>query len=338
MNPLPYPIGKPFKLFCHDGVDTKNLSSEAFVLEVPKEASEDFFGVIPFTNNLLKPFSDDDLSLLSRLYSYREDDLCRLGVRGIIVDCFLSLGTLRGAFLESGCRDKIIPRITVLDQGENRGKASPVSLLISAQSLGARCFLIKAEDISSALEILTKLSYFSSIPLILDLTETKEDFSQEFSIIKEETENPDFFIMVGEGEEVSFFPCRASFSLEKFNSENLVLASALEGFSFDEDFSLSELFSSEVFSSDDIFKYDEEKSDILQFYLSDKSYAKNLAIFSYILTKPVCFLSDDEEALISALYYYNGRALVNSDCGIEKERLQKICKSFGAVLLDNLDI
>ena len=48
---------------------------------------------------------------------------------------------------------------------------------------------------------------------------------------------------------------------------------------------------------------------------------------------PVVFLSDDEEALDNALFYYNGRAMVDSRSLIPEERLEEIAGRYGAVVV-----
>lgn len=48
---------------------------------------------------------------------------------------------------------------------------------------------------------------------------------------------------------------------------------------------------------------------------------------------PVVFLCDDEEALDSALFYYNGRAMVDSRSIITEERLREIAGRYGAVVV-----
>lgn len=45
---------------------------------------------------------------------------------------------------------------------------------------------------------------------------------------------------------------------------------------------------------------------------------------------PVCFQSEDAEALSRALFLYNGRAMVDSNCTIEEGRLRKIADRYGA--------
>ena len=48
---------------------------------------------------------------------------------------------------------------------------------------------------------------------------------------------------------------------------------------------------------------------------------------------PVVFLCDDEDALDSALFYYNGRAMVDSRSVIPEERLREIAARYGAVVV-----
>ena len=48
---------------------------------------------------------------------------------------------------------------------------------------------------------------------------------------------------------------------------------------------------------------------------------------------PAAFLSDDEDALDSALFFYNGRALVDSRSMLPPDRLSEIARRYGAVVV-----
>ena len=52
-----------------------------------------------------------------------------------------------------------------------------------------------------------------------------------------------------------------------------------------------------------------------------------------LIRLPAAFLSDDEEALDSVLFAYNGRAIVDSRSLLPEERLEEIARRYGAVVI-----
>ncbi|MCI9196259.1 MAG: hypothetical protein HFF14_11915 [Angelakisella sp.] len=75
-----------------------------------------------------------------------------------------------------------------------------------------------------------------------------------------------------------------------------------------------------------------EEAICIQPETADDGY--NISLNNANLTMlPVVFLSDDEEALDNALFYYNGRAMVDSRSLIPEERLEEIAGRYGAVVV-----
>lgn len=75
-----------------------------------------------------------------------------------------------------------------------------------------------------------------------------------------------------------------------------------------------------------------EQSIRIQPETADDGY--NISLNNANLTMlPAVFLCDDEEALDSALFYYNGRAMVDSSSVIPEERLREIAGRYGAVVV-----
>lgn len=309
MIPLPFPIGEKLRLSATVSLDlnTPKEIIDIFTSEVIKSVKSEksdgqlFAGVIPFGGYIVKPFSDIDLSVASKFYALEEKAFLDGGCSFILAENNLSVGNLRELLLESEDKSKIIPLCTVTDAGDIDGGASPLAVLITAQSLGAGALCIRCESADQVVKIVSEISFAAKIPLIIDLRENEAEanaLAGNFKVI-ENADEADCFVLVGERQEPAFYPCKALFKSEKPDEENFFLSSSAEGFCFDDDFVLSPIFSSEVFASDDIFKLEKTDCDIIQFYLPNKEYAYNLAINSYLLSKPVCFVADDEEVWIA---------------------------------------
>ena len=53
---------------------------------------------------------------------------------------------------------------------------------------------------------------------------------------------------------------------------------------------------------------------------------------AYMSNLPVMFHSDDKSALKLALLSYHGRAMIDKECGIDYNTLEKIADKYGAVI------
>ena len=60
--------------------------------------------------------------------------------------------------------------------------------------------------------------------------------------------------------------------------------------------------------------------------------ALQFASNAHIAQLPVCFSADDELSLKTALYLYQGRALVDSQSQLDKDVLHQIAAKYGAIV------
>ena len=295
-----------------------------------------FAGVIPFSQHYVKPFSELDLSELSKSYSSMLDLAQKLGAKFVICDAMLSISTLRAIFLETENKGNIIPRITLTEAGDIEGGATPLCALIIAQSLGARLFVIKPYSLENAVRTISELSHASKIPLALDLSDL-EDASEEFDVITDGSislDEADFLCLKQKDDEVRFYPCKAKFKREAPKEDSFFLASSSEGYIFDnEDYSIAPILTTEIFDPKDIFFQQDSNYDIVNFYIKNMQFAESLATNSYLLTKPIYLTCDDEKALETALYYYKGVPLISRDSDIPEARLKELTQKYGAVLI-----
>lgn len=84
--------------------------------------------------------------------------------------------------------------------------------------------------------------------------------------------------------------------------------------------------------SEQITEICEESYDVLTIQIDSVDDAEDFAVNAPLVTLPVMFLSDTEEALERALFLYQGRAMIDSRSMIETEKLKLLSKRYGAVI------
>ena len=82
--------------------------------------------------------------------------------------------------------------------------------------------------------------------------------------------------------------------------------------------------------SDDFFAAERDSFDVMLVSVETPDDALDFARNAPFAALPVCFQSEDPEALSRALFLYNGRAMVDSNSTIEESRLRKIADRYGA--------
>ena len=81
---------------------------------------------------------------------------------------------------------------------------------------------------------------------------------------------------------------------------------------------------------DDFFAAERDSFDVMLVSVETPDDALDFARNAPFAALPVCFQSEDPEALSRALFLYNGRAMVDSNSTIEGSRLRKIADRYGA--------
>lgn len=86
--------------------------------------------------------------------------------------------------------------------------------------------------------------------------------------------------------------------------------------------------------TDDIIRAEREGEEVLCIQLESPDDGYNISLNNAQLTiMPAAFFSDDEDALDSGLFFYNGRGIVDGRSIIPEERLREIAARYGAVVV-----
>ncbi len=114
---------------------------------------------------------------------------------------------------------------------------------------------------------------------------------------------------------------------------DILLCNGLEFFSLDaERMEFTEPILCESDMADLLLSAEEDSQDLLLIQLDTPEDAALFGANQYLAQLPVCFRSDNEAALARALFLYQGRCLVDSQCEIPRPTLQLLSDRYGAIL------
>jgi len=129
-------------------------------------------------------------------------------------------------------------------------------------------------------------------------------------------------------------PGRTSPRVDYRSEEEIWAAGEKQVFYLDGGIEFSDPILCENDMADEIIRLEHqgEEAICIQPETADDGY--NVSLNNANLTMlPVVFLCDDEDALDSVLFFYNGRAMVDSRSLIPEERLREVAERYGAVVV-----
>lgn len=251
------------------------------------------------------------------------------------------LSELRAALI--ACRQFDKPVIAVLEidsEADETVGGKELGYLMTLQSMGLDMIGFKAdpeespEDSEKLFAIVREIMKYSSIPLYIKLDE-----NNAFPVYLKQFE--------GFGEKVFDVTGLDSRRLELVRqviSELPELLSLQEDISFvaanhnqafflnPEHITFSPPVDIECDMADELIDFDDECYDVVIVEINSHDDGFRLSQNLHWLELPVMFRADTPEALRMALCYYNGRALVDSECPIGDDRLKEIADEFGAII------
>lgn len=124
----------------------------------------------------------------------------------------------------------------------------------------------------------------------------------------------------------------SSVNIEKYDG-SLMFASELQPFFLDpESTEISEPLTCTSDMSEELIAANETASDVIAVEINSEDDAYDFADNAHLCSRPVMFVSEDYDALNTALRYYHGRAMIDKNTGIEQEKLEKLVEKYGAVI------
>lgn len=237
-------------------------------------------------------------------------------------------------------------------EGEDMEDGTDVlATFVTLQSLGAAAFGFGRPDSGELiLPSLERIAPYAAIPLYARpecLTQEEDGEDGDVMTPAEYEAQAERFVRLGVEICGGGFGARSSHllavrdALEHLTQEvsrwddedDILLCTHNQTFFLDADLDISEPIPCQEDMSEELLTQEDMGADVLCIQLETPDDGVRFARNSILLGLPVAFLSDDPEALDRALYYYPGRAALDSRSLLEREELEQIAARYGAVVI-----
>lgn len=311
-------------------------------------------GDISPTGLVCKPFGDTSFDELIDIYYEQALAQFNAGCDLFVIETMYSMSEMRAAIL--ACKRFNLPifvTITVDEDGKTLYNATALTCLITLQDMGISAFGLNCSyGPEKMAQVIKKIAPFSKIPLIAKPNAglPKEDNDSFVYDLTADVMGKMVIPLLDNGVEILGGCCGTTpehlavmrkvvdtydFSKVKIQKQDtsLILSNSQELFYLRPDvICFSQPLICFMDMSDDIIEAEHENIDviIIEVHTPDDGYC--FAQNSHMAKLPVMFRSHNEEALKSALHYYNGRAMVDKKTMISQSNLSIIANKYGAII------
>lgn len=318
---------------------------------VTQKTGAELCALLPAGGFFLEPYGELPFAQGVAHYASAAKQAAEQGAESVLIHRARSLLQARAGVL--GARTSGLPvYVTMEITGEGEGLAGDgdiLSAFVTLQELGIAAFGFCAAVTGIILSALEEVAPYPRVPLMAltrDLTgelptpETRELFAARTARLAELGAGWQGILEAGEPEVEAAVRALAAAPLKKApevdyrGEEEIWAAGEKQVFYLDGGIEFSEPILCESDMADEIIRLEHqgEEAICIQAETADDGY--NISLNNANLTMlPVVFLCDDEDALDSALFFYNGRAMVDSRSMIEEERLKEVAGRYGAVVV-----
>lgn len=256
------------------------------------------------------------------------------GASFILLRSFDKLWDMRAGVLAAKSADiPVLVTMQVDDEGQSSGDTDYLAALITLQSLGADGFGIECTDGAELTpELIGKAYSHAEIPLIavVDMQAAGGELIAELC-----DNGASVFLNTSKG-------CRAEnldiirntrVSFRPGEEKDSYAATIYkEAFFLPEYIELSEPLMCDLDMSDELIDFDDETVNAIYIQLHSTDDAAFLADNADMTSLPFVVHTDDPTVLEAALRYYQGRLIVDGQCDIDSDRLQRLVKKYGALI------
>ncbi len=307
------------------------------------------------TGLLVEPFGETSFDELVSIYSQQAQALNTAGVDLFVIETMISLTEARAAVLACKQYNKpIYVTITVNERGKTLSGASAFTCLVVLQELGISAFGLNCSFGPKIIaEQLKEIAPFAKVSLIAKpnagLPNPLLDNIYELSPMVMGELMPE---VLDAGATIIGGCCGTTPEhisemrklLDRYTytedntpyheqSNDMLLANETEIFALDNDrIEFSEPIYCEFDMADALLSCEEESYDVIQIYLETIDEALQFSLNAHFSKLPVCFHSSSIATLERALYLYSGRAMIDCQCPIEREELNKLAQKYGAIV------
>ncbi len=310
-------------------------------LSVPRLINESLnVGVLTTLGELCEPFGELSFYKMRDVFYDKAYEMNEEGTELFLIEDMEELSEIRAAVL--ACRKlkkPIIVMLKVKDEELDSLGGRELAYLISLQDLGLSAFGIKpfdgcpAEDMErlykqlypyAKIPIFTRLSagkvMYSEIKKLLSLGvecfDCREISRAEQDVVSVELKKADFTSMLSLKEDISFIAA---------NEEQAFFLNP-------ESVSVSQQIDIECDMADELVDFEDESFDIINILVTTHDDGFRFSQNVHYISLPIMFSARDEDTLRMALEYYHGRAIIDSQCGIDRKELKELAKEFGAII------
>lgn len=263
---------------------------------------------------MIEPYGEHSFAELKGFY----EDIIKSSASDNFLLCGMSLlADMRAALLTCRKYNKKAAVLINIDEEMQTTAFLPAdAALITLQSMGLDAFGIASEDEETVIGCIIRLTRFAKIPLFAELSNEGIDEIRKSGISVTVTEKYCFFSLPDEEREtaITLADEHQAFFLEPDTTE------ISDGIPCDAN--LDEILS-------DI---SEEPVDILKIEINTPDDAMAFISNAHMATLPIMFSCEDDISLLLALMLYQGRALIDSECELEPETVEKAADKYGAIL------
>ncbi len=309
-------------------------------------------GVVSTTNHIPEPFGDADFLNLFSIFSQQAETLKNSGADVLWVQAMTSLAEMRIAVL--ACKETGLPvyaSVTLESDGCTSSGASPLSCLICVQALGVEAFGFEYCDCEIIIDTLKEIMPYAEVPIIARPDGGLENFNGNYDIPTVSfVENAVKCIekgasLIGGGDGTSYEHIMA---LANNISENdikapeferdydecqIIAANASQAFFLSADsIEISRPLLCSQDMADELIEINSSSLDVITVEVHNYDDAFLFSQNANFVSLPVMFTTSNRLALESAIMFYDGKALIDSNCDIEPEVLKYIEKKYGAVI------
>lgn len=264
---------------------------------------------------MIEPYGEHSFSELKKHYSQQAE--MRSDAPAFLLKDMTLMSDLRAGLL--ACRKTKKSVYAVINVNEDLQTANELpadAALITLQSMGLAAFGISAANDEILMDGICRLASFAKIPIFAKLDRSYADALKGGGITAE---------FYGD-----YCICRTS----EDNCETaLMLANERQAFFLEPDTTeLSEPISCEANMDEILCDASDEAYDVLKIEINTPDDVIAFVQDAHMATLPVMFSCEDDISLMLALMLYQGRALIDSECELDSETIEKAAAKYGAVV------
>lgn len=319
------------------GVRCDSITFSLPLVASDNAGSELIYGVIVPTGEQCEPFGIMTFDDMIKVFAKQGKALSEGRADCFLIEDMPSLSEIRAAVIALKPFElPIFVTVTIDGDGVTSADAPPLSYLISLQSLGVSAFgIYSPESLETLTEQLEAVYPFAQIPLIARISDNQADTENVKTLIEKGAD----IILCGcsaeESAKISDTAKNTYQSIARAQKQETEFIAACDSSAFFTNFEsmrMTDPISCEVDMSDVLLELEDGNYDAIRIIIDSADDGYLFSQNAHMCKLPVVFYPQTEKGLESALKYYHGRAIADSQCPLDEEALKEICKKYGAII------